>query len=302
MKKNLSSDAPSRPPLRYHGAKWRLAPWILSHFPPLETFDVYDEAFCGSAAVLLRMNRAPIEVINDQDRDVVTFFRVLRERPDDLIRQIELTPFSRYEWQLAGEPTDDPVERARRFYVRSYGSIAGPTALWNSGWRRQKKYSRKANGTGAMTSAASVFANVGHLHEVAARLRGVFIEECDALKLIQDYDEARTLHYVDPPYPAETRKAWRTTAYAHELTDDQHRELAAVLNTCTGMVVLSGYRCELYEELFPESEWTVVSRSARTNGRGSAIETLWINKAAQRASAAARATSAARWPLLQDAS
>lgn len=299
--KNLSPDVPARPPMRYHGAKWRLAPWIASHFPPRSAIDVYEESFCGSASVLMRIERSPIEVINDRDGDVVNFFRVLRERPDDLIRQIELTPFARREWELAGEPTDDPVERARRFYLRSYGSIAGPTAQWRTGWRRQKKLARRADGTGAMTSAARVFANVSHLHTVAARLRGVFIEEEDALKIIRNYDGVRTLHYVDPPYPAETRKAWKTTAYRHEMTDEQHRELASVLHDCVGMVILSGYRCALYDELFPAPNWASFSRSARTNGRGSALEMLWLNEAAQRALTAARAAEETRWPLLQGA-
>lgn len=312
--RNLDPDTPSRPAMRYHGAKWRLAPWILAHFPPPTAYDVYDESHCGSASVLLRKARSPIEVVNDRDGDVVNFFRVLRDCPDDLIRMIELTPFARREWEVAGEPTDDPVERARRFYLRSYGSIAGPTAQWRTGWRRQKKLARRADGTGAMTSAARVFANVNHLHAVAARLRGVFIEDCDALKIIRDYDGERTLHYVDPPYPTETRKAWKTTAYRHEMTDVQHRELAAVLHSCRGMVVLSGYRCDLYDELFPTPSWASFSKSARTNGRGSAMETLWLNEAAQlalaaartaeesaqRALAAARAVEeAARWPLLQ---
>lgn len=296
---NPNPEEPARPALRYHGAKWRLAPWIASHFPPKAAVDVYEEAFCGSASVLMRIDRSPIEIINDRDGDVVNFFRVLRERPEELIRQIELTPFARSEWEMAGESTDDPVERARRFYLRSYGSISGPTAQWRSGWRRQKRLSRKADGTGAMSSAARVFADVGHLHTVAARLRGVFIEEGDALKIIRDFDGERTLHYVDPPYPAGTRRSWKSTAYQHEMTDEQHRELAAVLNDCAGMVVLSGYRCELYDELFPETSWASFSRSARTNGRGSAVETLWLNEAAQRAFSAARAADSARWPLLQ---
>lgn len=275
--------APTRPALRYHGAKWRLAPWIIGHFPPLASHDVYVEPFGGSAAVLLRKERSSIEVLNDLDDDVVTFFRVLRDMPDDLIRRITLTPFARREWAAAGQPADDPVEQARRFYVRSYGSIAGPTAQWRSGWRRQKVLSRRADGSGAMTTAAAAFADVSHLHVVADRLRGVFIEAEDALALIRRYDHPRALFYVDPPYPAATRQRWAKTAYAHEMTDDQHCQLAAVLNDCRGLVVLSGYDCDLYRDLFPASAWATVSREARTNGHGSATETVWLNRAAQTA-------------------
>lgn len=298
MTKTTAMDAPARPALRYHGAKWRLAPWILEHFPPLAAYDVYVEPFGGSAAVLLRKERSPIEVFNDLDDDVVNFFSVLRDCPEALIQAIELTPFARREWERAGGATADPVESARRFYLRSYGGIAGPTAKWRTGWRRQKKLSLRADGTGAMTSAARVFAKTSHLHTVAARLRGVFIEAVDALDLIRDYDGKRALFYVDPPYPAAVRKAWATTAYQHELSDDDHRELAAVLNACSGMVILSGYDCDLYRELFSSPAWVTVSRPARTNGKGSAVESLWLNRPAQeaitRAAEAARAVEAAR--------
>ncbi len=296
-------DAPRRPALRYHGAKWRLAPWILSHFPALASYDVYAEPFGGSAAVLLRKERSPIEVFNDLDDDVVGFFRALRECPEALIRAIELTPFARREWARAGEVTADPVENARRFYLRSYGSIAGPTAQWRSGWRRQKVLARRADGSGAMISAARTFADVSHLHTVAARMRGVFIEAEDALDLIRRYDHPRALFYVDPPYPAATRARWQKTAYRHEMSDEQHCQLAAVLAGCRGMVVLSGYDCELYRELFPASAWWSAARPSRTNGKGSANEVVWLNEAA-RAGVVARdeAARAARWPLLGEGS
>lgn len=274
------TDVPARPALRYHGGKWRIAPWIISHFPHLMAHDVYVEPFGGSAAVLLRKERSLIEVLNDLDGDVVNFFRTLRDCPAQLIRAIELTPFSRREWEVAGEPTDDSVESARRFYLRSYGSISGPTAQWRTGWRRQKVITRGKNGTQAMSTAAGMFASTEHLHTVAARLRGVFIEDRPAVDLISEYDSERVLFYIDPPYPAQSRRKWQSTAYRHEMKDEDHRQLAAVLNECRGMVILSGYDCELYDELLPDECWTKVTKQSRTNGDGMATEVLWINKSA----------------------
>lgn len=275
----VAVDSPSRPALRYHGAKWRLAPWVIGHFPATVDYDIYVEPFAGSAAVLLRKERSPIEVLNDRDSDVVNFFQMLRERRDEMIQAIELTPFARVEWERAGEPTDDPIEQARRFYLRSYASIAGPTAQWRSGWRRQKVLSRRKSGQSAMTSAANVFAKTSHLHTVAERLRGVFIESEDGLDTIRRYDAADTLFYVDPPYPAATRKSWKTTAYNYELTDEMHVRLLGLLNECSGMVVLSGYDCELYRDLLPEPAWRREAVEVRTNGEGSAVESLWRNAA-----------------------
>ncbi len=276
-----ATDAPTRPALRYHGAKWVLSPWIVSCLPA--DHDSYIEPFGGSAAVLLRKPRSNLEIYNDLDGDVVNFFKVLREREDELIRAIHWTPFAHAEQRLALEPTADPLERARRLYVRSHLTISGPTAQWNSGWRRQKVFSRGRSGLGRMKPAAASFMETDHLYQVAERLRGVIIEQADALEVIRRYENARAVFYIDPPYVVTTRKRWTASAYQHEMADGQHRVLAAVLHACRGMVVLSGYDGPLYQELF--GDWRRLERQARTNGNTAetATESLWLNPAAQRA-------------------
>lgn len=278
---NIATDAPTRPALRYHGAKWILSPWVVSCLP--SSHDSYVEPYGGSAAVLLRKPRSNLEIYNDLDGDVVNFFQVLREREDDLIRAIHWTPFAHAEQQLSMEPTADPLERARRLYVRSHLTISGPTAQWNVGWRRQKVFSRGRNGIGRMKPAAMSFTETEHLYQVAERLRGVIIEQADALEVIRRYDNARAVFYVDPPYVATTRKRWTASAYQHEMTNEDHRELAAVLHTCRGMVILSGYDGPLYQELF--GDWRRLEHQARTNGNTAqtATESLWLNPAAQHA-------------------
>src|SRR5262245_58814798 len=113
------ATAPRRPVLRYHGGKWRLAPWIIEHFPEHR---IYVEPYGGGASVLLRKSRAFAEVYNDLDGDVVNVFRVLRDRASAaaLIRAIELTPWARDEFRLSYRPASDPVERARRTIARAF--------------------------------------------------------------------------------------------------------------------------------------------------------------------------------------
>lgn len=274
----VAADAPRRPALRYHGGKWKLAKWIIGNMP--EDHDSYIESFGGSGAVLLRKPRSRLEVYSDLDGDMVNFFQVLREREEELVRAVYWTPFAHAEQKLAYEPTDDPLERARRLYVRSFMTISGPTAQWNSGFRRQKKFSRGRNRFSCMKPAATSFMEVEHLYQVAERLRGVTIEEADALEVIRRYDNDRAVFYVDPPYVATTRKRWAASAYRHEMTDDQHREMAGVLHGCQGMVLLSGYDGPLYRELF--GDWRRLEKQARTNGNTAepATESLWLNPAA----------------------
>ena len=263
---------PSRPAFRFHGSKFLLADWILKSFPDNEC---YDEAYGGGASLILAKQRSWLEIINDADGEIVNFFRILRERPDDLVRAIHFTPFARVEFELSLLPSDDPLECARRFYARSAMAISGPTAQWRSGWRRQKVVTRDHTGAKRMTPAAISFMSTDHLYTIAERLRGVQIECDDALAIIQRYDSPTTLHYIDPPYPAATRARWQKTAYRHEMTDDQHQQLADLLYTLKGFVVLSGYQCPLYDTLY--SNWPRVTRLARTNGAGMAEESLWLS-------------------------
>jgi DNA adenine methylase len=83
------------PLVRYHGSKWRLAPWIISHFPK---HIIYVEPFGGSGSVLLRKERSKIEVYNDLDGEIVNLFRVVREHGEELSHRIYLTPYARSEY------------------------------------------------------------------------------------------------------------------------------------------------------------------------------------------------------------
>lgn len=256
-----------RPALKYYGSKVALAGWLISHFPPHAH---YCEPFGGGGAVLLAKEPSALETYNDLDDGVVTFFRVLRERPADLVRAIELTPFAKAEFELSYLPADDDLERARRFYVRSWQARSG--GQWRAGWRRVKNP--------AQNRTIDTWQPVDHLYAIAARLRRVQIEQDDALKVVRRYDRPDTLFYCDPPYPASTRGRWAKTGYAVEMTDDDHRRLAETLHGVAGMVVLSGYDCDLYRELYPD--WRSETRATTTDGGFSRVEVLWLNAAAAR--------------------
>ena len=271
MNLDLAMTAPSRPPLRYHGGKWRIGKWVASHFP---AHKFYVEVFGGAAGVLLQKARSQVEVYNDLDKQVVNLFRILRDRQQalELARLCDFTPFSREEFELGYEFTCDPMEAARRFIIRCYcghGTSSMDPADSNGfrscDIRAGKSYAREWAG---IPSA---------LVETANRLQGVTIENLDFRKLIPKLDSPDTLFYCDPPYPASTRDAGGK-GYVHELSDQDHRQLAWLLKNSRAKVAISGYRCRLYDELY--AGWRSVEKNTIANGQKGAVprtEILWMN-------------------------
>lgn len=268
-----------KPPFPYYGGKTRIAPWIVSLFPDHR---VYAEPFCGSAAVLFAKPRCVHEVINDLDGHVVNFYRVLRDRPDDLELACRCTPYSRAEYFASDpdEPGIDDLERARRWWCRLNQSFA-KNGSGATGWSTSIK--RGSN------NARSVWNRIDRFASTIERLATVTIEHRDALEVIAEYSDPRGVLYVDPPYLAATRSAYADGRrphgeYRHELaTEDQHRALAAALHASTSAVFLSGYASDLYDELF--AGWNRVERqvvrgtaATRNADRIHATEVVWTNR------------------------
>lgn len=260
----------SKPVLKYFGSKWLIALWIIKHFP---AHDVYVEPFGGSAAVLLQKPRSRVEIYNDIDGDLVEFFKVLRDNPDELARLVALTPMSRSEFELCiSERGDTPIERARRFAVASWQCrVGGGTNATSGNWWTSKTIN--------CTHPATRWANLpDRIRPSADRPRGVAIECRSWIDVCLQYDTPDTLHYIDPPYVVHTRASG---SYSNDLDDRDHHELVDVVSCFRGSVVLSGYENEIYDRL---TGWRVVKRTANTSA-GSHTECLWINERGQQSSA-----------------
>ena len=206
----------------------------------------------------------------------MNFFRVLRDEKAALVEAIGLTPFSREEFALACklDPALSPLERARRFYVRARQVRTGLAQTATLGrWANCKNTSR----AGMSGVIGRWLGAIEDLPAIAERLLRVQIENWPALNCIQLYDSPKTLFYCDPPYIHSTRGD--TKAYGYEMTDDQHHELAEVLNAVKGKVALSNYQCCLMDKLYPASRWTKTVSAARTNHatKGKRTEVLWTN-------------------------
>lgn len=299
--------APRRPVLRYLGGKWRLAPWLLGFMP---AHRIYVEPYGGGASVLLRKPRSYAEVHNDLDSEVVNVFRVLRdlESAARLRIALELTPYAREEYELAYEPSDDPVERARQTIVKSFmgfGSasihagrprgmrtrattwpaatgfntraISHPeTERWSTGYRGN------ANRSGT-TPAHDWSYYPMNLPALVERLSGVVIENRPALDLLPIYNKLDALIYCDPPYLFRTRQPGKRgrqrprQEYAHEMTEVEHSQLAEALCSLSAMVMVSGYPDPVYEELY--RGWERRERKHLADGARVRTEVVWLNPA-----------------------
>lgn len=254
------------PPFTYYGGKTRIAPRIAALLPPHEH---YVEPFAGSLAVLLAKTPTRFETANDLNRDLMRFWRVLRDRPADLARVCALTPHSRAEHEAAFEPTEDDLEAARRVWVRLSQGRTG--RLTPTGW----KYRVRGGGGASLPTYLEGYR--ARMDDLATRLASVSLECRPAEEVIATYGTAPgVLLYVDPPYLASVRGG--KVNYAHELaTEADHVALAEQLHRCRSEVVLSGYASPLYDDLFADWKREEIP-TLTTNGGGPSerLEVLWI--------------------------
>lgn len=247
--------------LKYPGAKWALAPWIVRHLPQTPH---YVEPFFGSGAVFFNLPWRPKHaVLNDLSGDVVNLFRVIRDDGERLAALIEMTPWARAEYEQSYEPCDDPLERARRFLVRSwqsYGRRDGERTGWSQKGARGTAitWERWREAPARLTAAIDL-------------LRQAEIEQRPALDVIARQRSSRTLIYADPPYVLRSRST--RGQYVHEMTDADHAALLDALDAHP--VALSGYRCALYDDRL--TAWRRVETQAVVEGGGVRAECLWLN-------------------------
>lgn len=255
-----------KPPFAYYGGKTTLAPQIAAMLPAHEH---YVEPFAGSLAVLLAKKPSQAETVNDLDGDLMTFWRVLRDRPDELERVCALTPHSRAELTVAKDlDVEDDLERARRVFVRLTQSRAH--SMKQTGW----KFIKAVFPPDPMPRYRDAYAS--RIVNVASRLTAVSLECRDALDLIRDYGtEPSVCIYADPPYVGSTR----ATNYGIEMTTDaQHEAFSQVCHDAKASVVISGYDSDLYAGLFNGWHRHEIKAASTLSGDTDRVEVLWANR------------------------
>lgn len=247
--------------LKYPGAKNRIADWICGHIPK---HDVYLEPYAGSLAVFFNKGPCHIETVNDIHDEVVNYFRVLRDDPEELQKRIGLTPYSRSEYEKAYEKTDNDVERARRFCVRCWMGFGCSNRYKNGFKSGQQTHS---------PNPSKAWSELPELMKIASeRLKGVQIECLPALELIGRYNTEDVFMYIDPPYLHGTRKNY---LYKYEMQDSDHEDLLKVLVKHPGKILLSGYESEMYGDYL--RGWKRACKDTRAEAGVRRTEVLWMN-------------------------
>ena len=263
-------------PFAWYGGKYYYAEWIIGHFP---THRVYIEPFGGAANILLNKIESEVEIFNDLDSRITNFFKVLREREqfDELIRLLNLTPYSRKDFSdiITELEPEDAVRKAYNFFVRCRQSMGGlgMSKLTPSSWVVSLRSRRK------MAEPVSKYLSaIDGLEDIAVRFRSVVIENSSAIKVIKKYDCTDALIYCDPPYVPETRHGSKASTYGCEMSLEEHLELLKALKKCKGKIIVSGYHSEMYDvELKDWNKDTFEGKSHLSNSGQSRVEVLWKN-------------------------
>lgn len=254
----------------YLGAKNTVIGEIRQYFPRHKHFV---DVFFGSGAVTLNKKSSPIETANDINGEVINFFRMLREQPQNLIRALEYTPVSREEFNLSWDMSNaTDLERARRFFVRARQSFRSLGAqAQNKGWNMAKT---KAETKHAETVTRWIN-SVEMLPLVVNRLKQVQFENRHFRDLIPAIDFNEAFFYLDPTYPDEARKS--KNDYRFEMTKAEHYELAEIVHNIEGKAMISGYECPLMKKLY--GDWNLVKLKTRANNmrRDPVQECIWMN-------------------------
>lgn len=260
-----------RPPVKWHGGKRYLAKSIIKHFPPHR---VYLEAFGGGASVLLNKEPVEVETYNDLDQRITRLFRVLRDQGAAFVERARLTPYSQIEFDAAAAypPGASDLEMALCDFIRWRQSFGGKGKTWSYTTGRAR---------GGMAGDVNAWwTAIEQLPAIIDRIRRVQIICQSAFDAIPRFDHPEGLIYCDPPYVHSTRDANSRAVYGYEMSDQEHRDLAAMLKTCKAKIVLSGYPSSLYQELY--ADWRLVSFDIANHAAGGRTKTretecLWMN-------------------------
>lgn len=237
-------------PFKWVGGKSRLRKFII---PILPEHSCYVEPFAGAAWVLFGKPPSDVEIINDIDQELINFFRIIKEKPEDLIASFEWELVSRAEFErLASMDLSQAsdIQRAHRFFY-----------IIMAGWGGELNYPRFATSISDGGHGNRLIGGLKTLRQrlepVHKRLRTVIIENLEWQECVDRYDRPGTVMYIDPPYPGNGAN------YFHNMRDwDAHQALADRLASARCKWIVSSYDKPEIRRLFGGSYFTSIQSSS----------------------------------------
>lgn len=182
-----TSRTACKPAVTWPGGKSRLLQHILPNIPK---HSCYVEPFAGGLAVLLAKPRSSIEVVNDLNGDLVTFYRCVRFHTDALLTELEFVLNSRQEFSdFRHQPGLTDIQRAARWWYRNRNCFRGASL---------SSFGTSASSGGAASGSRS--ARLEQIRQLNVRLDKVTVENLDWQRCLDLYDRSESFFFCDPPY------------------------------------------------------------------------------------------------------
>ncbi len=229
-----------KPAIPYYGGKSKLASAIVPLFPP---HICYAEPFAGGAAILFAKPPSEAEVINDTNKEIINFYRVVKNNFTDLEKMIRVTLHARTLHQDASTVYNSPhlfdeIKRAWAVWVLAVQSFA---SMLDGTFGYDKKSGQTSQ---KVTNKREAFTE-----EYAIRLQNIQIECVDALYIIQSRDRQDTFFYCDPPYFNSDCGPYGG------YTEADFERLLIMLSGIKGKFLLSSYPSNLLESFVKRFGW-----------------------------------------------
>lgn len=264
-----------RPPIKTHGGKYYLCPWVIEHFPENYTDLTYCEVCCGGSSVLLNKEPSTQEVINDIDRGVISIFKALRDEPKELITRLKKIKYTELVFNRAvnksQEPFEDYIDQAINEYILRRMSRGGMKKAF--AWSERKRGGKPGDVNAWETM-------LKQLPKIAQRVKDVKILNVKFLEVLKIWDETDVLVYIDPPYLPATRSKGSTEVYDNEMSVQDHLDLLTAVKNSRSKVIISGYASSLYNKHlkgWKTVKKEIVNHSSQAKVKERRFEVLWMN-------------------------
>ncbi len=224
-------------PISWVGGKSKLVETLKEYIP---AHAGYIEVFGGAAWLLFSKPRSKWEVLNDFDGDLMNFWSVVKEAPEQFINSFNYTLISRKTFEEYKEiykkgEYEDCIKRAHIFYYLVRAGFAA-------------KLTHPSFGTAKGPSNLRLDKIEEDIYRAYERLKNVTIENLSYEKIFELYDSAESFFFLDPPYRNACKYA------AGDFTDEQYAEVATLCLNMKGQVLITINDDEFIRKQFKEFE------------------------------------------------